>query len=127
MYLLLDPQGRGVTATEGEEADREDSDTDGKRPSDTSVDDSGSEGAETTGGQEEEEVRKRKAGALLHQFTRSSVESQHGSHHHHHPVSAIEVPKLATSGGSAGPRRSRSPGRVQRRRPKDTDGELDDF
>ncbi|XP_034402670.1 retinitis pigmentosa 1-like 1 protein, partial [Cyclopterus lumpus] len=133
-------KGQEVTATEGEEADCEDSDTDGKRRSDTSADDSGHEGARTTGEEgavevfpsEEEEVRKREDGALLHQFTKTSVESQSGSLEdidtdaHHHPVNSIEVPKMAT-GGSTGQRRSRSPGRAQRRKPKETDGELDDF
>nr|XP_057908230.1 retinitis pigmentosa 1-like 1 protein [Doryrhamphus excisus]XP_057908231.1 retinitis pigmentosa 1-like 1 protein [Doryrhamphus excisus] len=53
--------------TEGEEADAEDSDADGKRPSDTDADESGA-----NGGKEED-------AALLHQFTRTSVESQPGS------------------------------------------------
>ncbi|KAK9524035.1 hypothetical protein VZT92_017902 [Zoarces viviparus] len=140
-------KGQGVTATEGEEADAEDSDTDGKRPSDTSADESGPEGARATGEEgaveefqtEEEgdgEVNKRVDGALLHQDTRTSMESQSGSledvdtDEHHHPVISIEVPKMAgggSAGGSTGQRRSRSPGRVKCRKPKEADSELDDF
>ncbi|XP_075950437.1 uncharacterized protein rp1l1a [Anarhichas minor] len=140
-------KGQGVTATEGEEADAEDSDTDGKRPSDTSANDSGPEGARATGEEdaveefqtEEEgdgEVNKRVDGALLHQYTRTSMESQSGSLEdvdtdaHHHPVISIEVPKMAgggSPGGGTGQRRSRSPGRVKCRKPKETDSELDDF
>ncbi|XP_068575900.1 retinitis pigmentosa 1-like 1 protein [Cebidichthys violaceus] len=141
------PKDRGVTATEGEEADAEDSDTDGKRPSDTSADSPGPEGARATGEEdaaegfrpEEEgdgEVKKRVDGALLHQYTRTSMESQPGSLEdvdtdaHHHPVISIEVPRMAgggSAGGGTGQRRSRSPGRVKCRKPKETDSELDDF
>lgn len=140
--------------TEGEEADGEDSDTDCKRPSDTSADESGHGGTENeeekeSGVEEEEaaedtveekeEVKKNKKEdcALLHQFTRTSVESQPGSledigtESPHHPVDSIEVPKMAaddvSSGGGAGQRRSRSPGRVKRRKPKECDVELDDI
>lgn len=144
--------------TEGEEADAEDSDTDGKRPSDTSADESGREGAGATGDEEkeeagdgdaveefkpeeeekeEEEVKKREEGTLLHQITRTSVESQPGSledvntDSSHNPVNSIEVPKMAdtgvSTGGGAGQRRSRSPGRVKRRKPKECDVELDNF
>ncbi|KAM6892871.1 uncharacterized protein PEZ65_022933 [Lycodopsis pacificus] len=140
-------KGQGVAATEAEEADAEDSDTDGKRPSDTSADESGPEGARATGDEgaveefqtEEEgdgEVNKRLDGALLHQYTRTSMESQSGSLEdvdtdaHHHPVISIEVPKMAgggSAGGGTGQRRSRSPGRVKCRKPKETDSELDDF
>ncbi|XP_042368755.1 retinitis pigmentosa 1-like 1 protein [Plectropomus leopardus] len=151
-------QGQGVTVTEGEEADAEDSDTDNKRPSDTSADESGREGAGTTGEegekeggveedaveefkpdeeeQEEEggEQNKREDGALLHQITRTSVESQPGSLEDidspQNPVNSIEVPKIAaggSTGGGTGQRRSRSPGRVKRRKPKESDAELDDF
>ncbi|KAK5874904.1 hypothetical protein CesoFtcFv8_027449 [Champsocephalus esox] len=75
----------------------------------------------------EEEVKKRDA-LLLHQFTKTSVESQSGSLEDIDtecppiPIDSIEVPKMA--GGGTGQRRSRSPGRVKCRKPKDN--ELDD-
>ncbi len=78
----------------------------------------------------------RKDGALLHQFTRTSVESQPGSMEDidtdspQNPVNSIEVPKMTaggSAGGGAGQRRSRSPARVKRRKPKESDVELDDF
>ena len=147
-----------VCVTEGEEGDAEDSDTDNKRPSDTSADELGQEGAGTTGDEEaeggrdgveenvvedaveefkpeeEDEEAKRDNGALLHQFTRTSVEVQPGSMEdinmdsHLNPVSSIEVPKTAadvSTGGGASQRRSRSPARVKRRKPKESDVELD--
>ncbi|XP_030011919.1 retinitis pigmentosa 1-like 1 protein isoform X2 [Sphaeramia orbicularis] len=138
-------------ATEGEEGDAEDSDTD-RLPSNTSADESGHEGGGTTGnegdkeggadGDDEDEVVKdavkelktdtdrKENGALLHQFTKTSVESQPGSLEDvdadspPNPVDTIEVPKMASTGG-AGQRRSRSPGRVQRRKPKESDVKLD--
>lgn len=150
--------------TEGEEADVEDSDTDAKRPSDTSADESGHDGIETvedeeaqkSGGdeevgdaaeqskpeEEEEEVEgevnsdKKEDSALLHQVTRTSVESQPGSLEDidtdspQTPVSAIEVPKMGAGvslGGGTGPRRTRSPARVKRRKPKECDVELGDI
>ncbi|XP_074520255.1 uncharacterized protein rp1l1a [Halichoeres trimaculatus] len=137
------PQGQGVT--EGEEADAEDSDTDAKRPSDTSADESGREEAGATGEEEEVEestpeeevnVNKKEDGALLQQFTKTSVESQPGSLEDmdadspRNPVQSIEVPKVVaeeSSGGGSGNRRSRSPARVKRRKPKMSDVELDDF
>lgn len=75
----------------------------------------------------EEEVKKRDV-LLLHQFTKTSVESQSGSLEDIDaecppiPIDSIEVPKMA--GGGTGQRRSRSPGRVKCRKPKDN--ELDD-
>ncbi|XP_065808083.1 retinitis pigmentosa 1-like 1 protein [Labrus bergylta] len=152
------PQGQGVT--EGEEADAEDSDTDAKRPSDTSVDDSGQDGAEATGEEEEndsggggegdvvEEFKpeegeegdvdgnKKEDGALLQQFTRTSVESQPGSledidsETQKNHMQSIVVPKMAagvSTGGGSGNRRSRSPARVKRCKPKTSDVELGDF
>ncbi|GLD64810.1 retinitis pigmentosa 1-like 1 protein [Lates japonicus] len=160
------PKVQGVTpavcVTEGEEADAEDSDTDNKHPSDTSADESGREGAGTTGGEEEKEgggdrdeevvedaveefkpeeedkeeanSNKREDGALLHQFTRTSVESQPGSLEDidtdspSNPVSSIEVPKMAASvstGGGTSQKRNRSPARVKRHQPKESDSELD--
>lgn len=136
--------------TEGEEADAEDSDTDNKRPSDTSCDESGRDGAEATGdeeregGDEEEEEKEEEAntgkkvdGALPHQFTKTSVESQPGSLEDidtdspPNPVNSIEVPKMGgggvSGGGGGGQRRSRSPARVKRHKPKGSDGEMDDF
>lgn len=140
---MFHPRG-GQGATEGEEADGEDSDTDCKRPSDTSADESGrgvteNEEEKESSVEEEDEVNKNKKEdcALLHQFTRTSVESQPGSledidtESPRHPVDSIEVPKMAaddvSSGGGAGQRRSRSPGRVKRRKPKESDVELDDI
>lgn len=141
------PQG----ATEGEEADAEDSDTDNKRPSDTSCDESGGgekeeeeeeeevedqkeeEAAVENKNEEEEEVKK-EDGALLHQFTRTSVESQPGSLEDvdtdppQNPVHAIQVPKVGAGGGRSGQRRSRSPARIKRHKPKGSDGaEMGDF
>ncbi|XP_071061134.1 retinitis pigmentosa 1-like 1 protein [Pseudochaenichthys georgianus] len=75
----------------------------------------------------EEEVKKRDV-LLLHQFTKTSVESQSGSLEDIDtdcppiPIDSIEVPKMV--GGGTGQRRSRSPGRVKCRKPKDN--ELDD-
>ncbi|KAI4793416.1 hypothetical protein KUCAC02_032736 [Chaenocephalus aceratus] len=75
----------------------------------------------------EEEVKKRDV-LLLHQLTKTSVESQSGSLEDIDtecppiPIDSIEVPKMA--GGGTGQRRSRSPGRVKCRKPKDN--ELDD-
>ena len=139
--------------TEEEEADAEDSDTDKKSPCDTTGDEEEKEKEKEEGGgdAEEEEVRedaveelkpeeeeeeevnvsKKEEGALLHQFTRTSVESQPGSlediHTESAPVSTIEVPKMVSTGGGASPKRSRSPGRVQRHKPKDRDMDLDDY
>ncbi|XP_070787045.1 retinitis pigmentosa 1-like 1 protein [Enoplosus armatus] len=132
------PQGQGVT--EGEEADAEDSDTD-KRPSDTSADESGrvEDTVEELKPEEEEdegEVNRKEGGALLHQFTRTSVESQPGSLEDvntdspQNPVNSIEVPKMAvdvSTGGGTGQRRSRSPARAKRRKPKESDVELDNI
>ncbi|TKS66240.1 Retinitis pigmentosa 1-like 1 protein [Collichthys lucidus] len=141
-------QEQGVT--EGEEADAEESDSDNKRPSDTSADESGCEGGEKDCGEEEAvkdaveedkdgEVKEKKgeAVALLHQFTRTSVESQPGSLEDintdspQNPVNSIEVPKISAGvsggGGGAGQRRSRSPARVKRRKPKECDEEVDDY
>lgn len=162
--MLFNPQGQGVT--EGEEADVEDSDTDAKRPSDTSADESGHDGVEAVedeeaqkcGGdeevgaaaehskpeeeEEEGEVEgevngdKKEDSTLLHQATRTSVESQPGSLEDidtdspQIPASAIEVPKMGAGvslGGGAGLRRSRSPARVKRRKPKECDVELGDI
>ncbi|XP_044044427.1 retinitis pigmentosa 1-like 1 protein [Siniperca chuatsi] len=95
--------------------------------------------------EEEEEVEdevvvvsrnKREDGALLHQLTRTSVESQPGSLEDintdspQNPVNSIEVPKMAagvSTGGGMGQRRSRSPARVKRRKAKESDVELDNF
>lgn len=151
--------------TEGEEADAEDSDTDNKHPSDTSCDELGRDGAEATGdegkegGNEEEEKEeeeeaaeqskpeeeeeeeeantdKKEDGALPHQFTKTSVESQPGSLEDidtdslPNPVNSIEVPKIGggvSGGGGGGQRRSRSPVRVKGHKPKGSDAEMDDF
>lgn len=103
----MNPQSQGgipaVCVTEGEEADAEDSE-DSKRLSDTSAEESAPEESGGTGGEEvessgedgekdvveefrpeqqtkEEEAAKSKNedGTLLHQFTKTSVESQPGS------------------------------------------------
>ncbi|KAA8579564.1 retinitis pigmentosa 1-like 1 protein [Etheostoma spectabile] len=79
------------------------------------------------------ELDKRENGVLFHQFTRTSVESQPGSledidtESPNNLVNAIEVPKRAAcvcGGGGTGQRRSRSPGRVKRSKPKECDAEL---
>lgn len=80
---------------------------------------------------QKEESSKKGDGALQHQFTRTSVESQPGSLEDvdlpQNTVSSIEVPKTGAGGGgggsSAGQRRSRSPARVKRRKPKECDEE----
>lgn len=96
---------------------------------------------EEEGGGENVEVMKTKRdeNALAHQYTRTSVESQPGSMEESdaispaNPVASVEVqqtvPKMAAgvSSGGKSPRRSRSPARVKRRKPKEIDGELDDF
>lgn len=130
--------------TEGEEADAEDSDIDSKRSSDTTVDKSGLEEKEEGGEDKDEEEdavkefkpeeedkangSKREDGALLHQFTRTSVESQPGSledidaESPQNPVDSAEVSKTADSistGGRNGQRRSRSPARVKKLKPKE--------
>ncbi|XP_072235489.1 uncharacterized protein rp1l1a [Leuresthes tenuis] len=143
-----------VCVTEGEEADAEDSD-DSKRQSDTGAEESGREetgGSGEDGDEEEaqedaveefkpeedgeEEVDEKEDGALLHQFTRTSVESQSGSmeevdvNSSSKPVDSIGVPKMAagvSAGGGAGQRRSRSPARVKRHKPKEIDTEPEDF
>lgn len=133
--LSQPPQG----ATEGEEADAEESDTDNKQHSDTSCDESGNkEGGEEEEGEEaaveskteEEEEVKKEDKALFHQFTRTSVESQPGSledvdvNPPQNPIHAITVPKVgAGGGGGSGQRRSRSPARIKRHKPKGSDGE----
>lgn len=136
--ISFNRQGQGVSpavcTTEGEEADAEDSDADSKRPS---ADESGREEKdEREGDGDEEEDAVKDAGALLHQVTRTSVESQPGSLEDidadspQNPVDSIEVPKVADSistGGGKGQRRSRSPARVKRRKPKEGDDELDSF
>lgn len=142
LSLPLWPQG----ATEGEEADAEESDSDNKHPSDTSCDECGNkeggeeeeeeEAAVESKTEEEEEDVKREDSALFHQFTRTSVESQPGSlegvdvNPPQNLVHAIEVPKVGAGGGGggSGQRRSRSPARIKRHKPKESDGaEMDDF
>lgn len=137
------PQG----ATEGEEADAEESDTD-KHPSDTSCDECGNkeggeeeetavesktEEEEERKEEEEEDVKKANS-ALFHQFTRTSVESQPGSledvdmNPPQNSTHAIKVPKVGAGGGGSGQRRSRSPARTKRHKPKESDGaEMGDF
>lgn len=132
--------------TEGEEADVEDSDPDNKHSGDTGAGEPGCEGAagEQEGGGGEEEVvedaveelkpveEDEGSGALLHQYTRTSLESLPGSleeiNSQPKPVSSTEVPKKAAAvctGGCASQKRSRSPARVKRRKPKESDVELD--
>ncbi|KAG7237427.1 hypothetical protein INR49_032390 [Caranx melampygus] len=145
-----------VSVTEGEEADAEDSDANNKCSGDTSAGESGCEGAGTAGEQEggegeeevvedaveefkpeeedEEDGNKKENGALLHQHTRTSLESLPGSleeinmNSQPNPVSSIEVPKKAAAvctGGCATQKRSRSPARVKRRKPKESDVKLE--
>ncbi|XP_029369312.1 retinitis pigmentosa 1-like 1 protein [Echeneis naucrates] len=153
------PPDQEVTpAAEGEEADAEDSDISNKRPSDNSAEESGHERPGSAGGEEggddkedrvvedaveelkpdeEDEVvnsKKKEVDVLLHQFTKTSVESQPGSleevnmSSHLNPVSTIEGSKTVVStGGGATQRRSRSPARVKRCKPKEKDIELDNL
>lgn len=140
--------------TEGEEADAEDTSPDesGREGAGATGDEEEKEGGGN--GDEEEAVEdaveefkpeeeeeeegdqirnKREDGNLLYQFTRTSVESLPGSLEDidmdspQNPVKSIEVPKQAAGGstGGAGQRRSRSPARVKRRKPKESDVELD--
>ncbi|XP_034720217.1 retinitis pigmentosa 1-like 1 protein isoform X2 [Etheostoma cragini] len=83
--------------------------------------------------EEDGEVDKRENGVLFHQFTRTSVESQPGSledidtESPNNLVNSTEVPKRAAcvcGGVWTGQRRSRSPGRVKRSKPKECDVEL---
>lgn len=104
-----------------EEAD----DTEADQPREVEMED------EDTHGKQEEEKSTKEDGVLHHQFTRTSVESQPGSLEDinvpPNPVSSIEVPKTGSGdgvgggggGSSAGQRRSRSPARVKRRKPKE--------
>lgn len=142
-----------VCVSEGEEADAEDSDTDCKPASETSPDESGRESAGTKGDEEEkeggghrdeeevvedaveefkpededeEENSNKEDSALLHQFTRTSVESQPGSLEDidtDTPQNSIEVPKMAaavSTGAGKGQGRSRSPGRIKQHKPKES-------
>ncbi|KAM9328435.1 uncharacterized protein rp1l1a [Pholidichthys leucotaenia] len=127
-----------VCVTEGEEADAKDSDTDCKCQRGTIAEESAPKGAR--GNEEEDAVKEskidenqQKNGALLHQFTRTSVESQPGSLEEiesdspSNKVYSIEVPKRPkelTAGGGTGQRRSRSPGRVKQRKRNEGDYEL---
>lgn len=124
--MLFTPQG--LELSKAEEAG------DTVNPSDTNGDESGEvekEGDEDAGEKQDEEGdSKKEPGALPHQFTRTSVESQPGSMEDldvpPNPVSSIEVPKAGPGGGgggSVGQRRSRSPARVKRRKPKESDEE----
>lgn len=155
---MFDLHGQEATpaacVTEGEEADAEDSDTD-KRPSDTSADDSagaagGEEEKEAAGDGGEEEVAEdaveeskpeeeqdgEVSKRVIHQATKTSVESQPGSLEDvnadspRNAIPSIEVPKMAadvSTGGGTRQVRSRSPARVKRRKPKECDVELDNF
>lgn len=136
LHPPLWPQG----ATEGEEADAEESDTD-KHPSDTSCDECGNkevaeevETAVQCKTEQEKEGEKKADSALFHQFTRTSVESQPGSledvdmNPPQNTVHAIKVPPLGAGGGGSGQRRSRSPARTKRHKAKGSDGaEMGDF
>ncbi|XP_026158073.1 retinitis pigmentosa 1-like 1 protein [Mastacembelus armatus] len=153
-----------VCVTEGEEADAEDSDAESKCPGDSGVDEQGQkdvgstedEEAEDGGGggeeeevleedvvedlnpdeEDEEEVNRNQGedGALLHQFTRTSMESQPGSLEDidrdspQTSVNSTELPQTAdavSTGGGTGQRRSCSQARVRRHKPKESDVELD--
>ncbi|KAM9820889.1 retinitis pigmentosa 1-like 1 protein [Neosynchiropus ocellatus] len=132
-------------AQEGEEdADAEDSDADKKRPSDSSIDasraseederDNQGDGDDEEGETDDavadskpDDDREDKEGALLHQFTRTSVESQPGSLDDpdvdSDPLRTCHGSRKASGGsvGGAGLRSLRSPGGVQRCKPEDTD------
>ncbi|XP_047432337.1 retinitis pigmentosa 1-like 1 protein [Mugil cephalus] len=114
-----DQAGAPVCVTEGEEADAEDSDGDGKRLSDEKEGDGGEGEAvedvvEEEEGEDTVEGNKKEDGALLHQFTRTSVESQPGSLEDvgtdSAPIPSMALPKMAAGGGA---KRSRSPARVK--------------
>ena len=134
------PQEQEVTCvqcvTEGEEADAEDSDMDAKRLLEEQC-------VEKNKGRETE-------GHLIHQFTKTSVESQSGSMEAVYPEpkspvsplrpiipkgdqeTTLEGPKMVSvstceGAGGKGHRRSRSPARSKRRTPKECDLELDDM
>lgn len=119
--MLFTPQG--LELSKAEEADVT------ELPSDANGDDLREvekEDEEGTDEKQEEENSKKEDGVLHHQFTRTSVESQPGSLEDiNETPSSIEVPKTGAGGGggSAGQRRSRSPARVKRRKPKECDEE----
>lgn len=121
---LFTPQ---VQESKAEETD------DTVNPSDTNAEGSvevEKEDDEDTDEKQEEENSTKEDVALHHQFTRTSVESQPGSLEDidvpPNPVSSIKVPKTGAGGGGGGStaqRRSRSPARVKRRKPKECDEE----
>ncbi|XP_029922771.1 retinitis pigmentosa 1-like 1 protein isoform X2 [Myripristis murdjan] len=136
--------GREGDGTTGDEGERED----GGGESEEVVEDAVEEFKPEQEEEEEEEaaavnveVRKTKEEEkpLRHQFTRTSVESQSGSMEAidtltpSRAATAVEetVHKVALSTGEGaagkGQRRSRSPARVRRRKPKECDVELDDL
>lgn len=122
--MLFTPQG--LESSQPEEA------ADTVHSCDSNGDESGEAQKADDEDEEQEEVNSGKGDAALqHQFTRTSVESQPGSLEDvdlpPNIVSSIEVPKTGAGGGggggSAGQRRSRSPARVKRRKPKECDEE----
>lgn len=112
-----------MCVSEGEDANAGDSVTDMSPKCDT--------GAGNSGCQEsvEEEGNKREDGALLHQVTRTSVESQPGSLDDMETPPVSDMAPMATGGssGGVGHRRNRSPARVRRNKPRGSDDELDNF
>ncbi|CAN9498099.1 unnamed protein product [Ophioblennius macclurei] len=121
-----------VCMTEREETHTDDSDTDSNRPDNTAAD-RDQEAREDAVKPELEKAEQNGAedGSLLHQITRTSVESLPGSMEDvdrespPNTVGSIEVPKVGGGGGGTGPRRSRSPARVKRRKAKETDKEME--
>ncbi|XP_029941587.1 retinitis pigmentosa 1-like 1 protein [Salarias fasciatus] len=110
---------------EEEEEEEEEPTCEGEEPEDAEEDsDAGAKRQEDAAVEEEED------GTLLHQVTRTSVESQPGSMEEEdadapNTVDAMEVPKMGGGGGGTGNRRSRSPARVKRRKPKETGEEME--
>ncbi|KAK7893618.1 hypothetical protein WMY93_022770 [Mugilogobius chulae] len=100
--------GSRLAGTEGEDADVEDSEEKSDHDAET----------------------KTEKTAPKHQFTRTSVESQPGSlediQQHCPSTNNIEVPKLASPGGTP-QKRSRSPARVKRRKAINSDSDLDNI
>ncbi|XP_055084711.1 retinitis pigmentosa 1-like 1 protein [Periophthalmus magnuspinnatus] len=104
-----------VSATEGEDADVEDSGTEEKSDHE----------AENKTENTEPKLEKKPDTSLLHQFTKTSVESQSGSLEDiTTSTTNMEVRKLASPGGRS-QKRSRSPARVKHRKAKNSDSDLD--
>lgn len=131
VWVFFNPQEgtSAVRVTEGEDADGEDSGTEEKSEQEAEKESDKNETEEPTVAENKPDVKpaKKDECSLLHQFTRTSVESQPGSLEdvdNPPAVNTIKVPKLASIGGT-GQRRSRSPARVKRRKAKGSDSDID--